>query len=70
MRVSKPSDAVSHLNMDPRHVSTEAVSPLVWCGGCGTFFDPASLDEVLFHVSDHRFPVPRTGIRGVEVRRD
>ncbi|HSY82876.1 MAG TPA: hypothetical protein VK807_13990 [Gemmatimonadaceae bacterium] len=33
-------------------------------------FDPASLDEVLFHASDHRLAMPSTGIRGVEVRRD
>jgi hypothetical protein len=42
----------------------------VWCRACGASFDPASLDEVLFHASDHQSPPPRTGIRGVEVRRE
>jgi|HubBroStandDraft_6_1064221.scaffolds.fasta_scaffold17182_5 hypothetical protein len=70
MSVSEANDAVSHLNIDPKHVNTEAATPLVWCGACGRSFDPASLDEVVFHASDHRSAVPRTGIRGVEVKRD
>jgi hypothetical protein len=70
MSVSEPSDGASHLNSGPEHVDPEAAAPLLWCGGCGTSFDPASLDEVLFHASDHRSPMLRTGIRGVEVRRD
>jgi hypothetical protein len=69
MSVSEPDDGGSRLNGGAKH-STEAARSLVWCGGCGTSFDPASLDEVLFHASDHRSPAPRTGIRGVEVRRD
>jgi hypothetical protein len=69
MSVSEPKDGVSRLSSGAKH-STEAAAPLVWCGTCGMSFDPASLDEVLFHASDHWSPVPRTGIRGVEVRRD
>jgi len=69
MSVSEPNDGVSRLNIGAKH-STEAAAPLVWCGACGMSFDPASLDEVLFHASDHRSLAPRTGIRGVEVRRD
>jgi bifunctional non-homologous end joining protein LigD len=40
------------------------------CRACGASFDPASLDEVLFHAGDHRSRWPRTGIRGVEVPRE